>query len=135
MVHESTSVLSLPPSDFAEAFAGMLEDRVSIVRPEVNRLTVSQWATTKRVLPQGLTSMPGPFSWEVTPYLREIADCLSESSPVQKVVLMKGSRIGATVGVGENWIGYILDICPAPPCTSGRTRRARRQAWSSASTR
>lgn len=77
-------------------------------------LTVSQWAEQKRILPPSLTSLPGPFRWEVTPYLREIADCFSESSPVQRVAFMKGARVGATVGVGENWIGYVIDCAPGP---------------------
>jgi len=77
-------------------------------------LTVSEWAEKKRVLPPGLTSLPGPFHWRTTPYLREIADCFSESSPVERVALMKGARIGATVGVGENWIGYVIDCAPGP---------------------
>lgn len=86
----------------------------AIIRDSVNRLTVSEWAEQKRILPKGLTSMPGPFRWDVTPYLAEIADCFSESSPIQKVAIMKGARIGATVGVGENWIGYIIDSAPGP---------------------
>ncbi len=86
----------------------------AIIRDSVNRLTVSEWAEQKRVLPKGLTSMPGPFRWNVTPYLREIVDCFSETSPVQKVAVMKGARIGATVGVGENWIGYVIDVACGP---------------------
>jgi phage terminase large subunit GpA-like protein len=35
-------------------------------------------------------------------------DALSPSSPVEKVVFMKGSQIGGTEA-GNNWIGYIID--------------------------
>ncbi len=78
------------------------------------RLKVSEWAERKRFLPQGLTSMPGPWRNEVTPYLTEIMDCFSMSSPVQKVAIMKGTQLGFTVGVGENWIGYMIDDVPGP---------------------
>lgn len=78
------------------------------------RLRVSEWAELKRFLPQGLTSMPGPWRNEVTPYLTEIMDCFSMSSPVQKVAIMKGTQLGFTVGVGENWIGYMIDDVPGP---------------------
>jgi len=78
------------------------------------RLKVSEWAEQKRFLPQGLTSMPGPWRNEVTPYLVEIMDCFSMSSPVQKVAIMKGTQLGFTVGVGENWIGYMIDNAPGP---------------------
>ncbi len=78
------------------------------------RIRVSEWAEQKRFLPQGLTSMPGPWRNEVTPYLTEIMDCFSMSSPVQKVAIMKGTQLGFTVGVGENWIGYMIDDVPGP---------------------
>lgn len=81
---------------------------------EVNRLTVAEWAEKKRFLPEGLTPQPGPFRFDSTPYLREICDCLSESSPVQKIAIMKGARLGFSVGMGENWMGYVIDAAPAP---------------------
>lgn len=86
----------------------------SLIRHEITHLSMSEWAERKRILPQGLTSMPGPFRWETTPYLREIADCLSATSPVQKVAVMKGAQLGFSVGVLENWIGYTIDVEPGP---------------------
>lgn len=91
----------------AEEYSAVVEKIIDImyatIPAEIVRQTVSEWAEQNRVLTQGFC--PGPFSFEVTPYLREIVDCLSESSDVREVALMKGSRMGATVGVGENWIG------------------------------
>lgn len=78
------------------------------------RMTPSEWATKKRILPQGLTSMPGPFSWEVTPYAKEIIDCFSPDSPVQRAAVMKGAQLGLSVGVLENLIGWIIDCEPGP---------------------
>ena len=46
-------------------------------------LTVSQWADRYRVLSQRASSEPGRWRTERTPYLKEIMDCLSPSSPVQ----------------------------------------------------
>jgi hypothetical protein len=57
-------------------------------------LTVSEWADRYRVLSQRASSEPGRWRTERTPYLREIMDCLSPSSPVQRVALMKGAQIG-----------------------------------------
>jgi len=34
-------------------------------------------------------------------------DCLSPSSPVERVVFMKAAQIGATE-CGNNWIGYVI---------------------------
>jgi Phage terminase large subunit (GpA) len=59
-------------------------------------LTVSEWADRYRVLSQRASSEPGRWRTERTPYLREIMDCLSPASPVQRVALMKGAQIGGT---------------------------------------
>ena len=40
-------------------------------------------------------------------------DTLSPSSPVEKVVFMKGAQIGGTEA-GNNWIGYLIDQTPGP---------------------
>jgi phage terminase large subunit GpA-like protein len=49
-------------------------------------LLVSDWADANRILSQTASSEPGKFRTERTPYLKEIMDTLSPSSPVEKVV-------------------------------------------------
>ena len=77
-------------------------------------MLVSQWAEKHRVLPQGLTSRPGPFRFAESEPMREIVDCMSESSLVREVALMKGAQLGGTVAVMENFIGYIIAQVPGP---------------------
>jgi len=77
------------------------------------RLTVSQWADRYRTLSPRASAEPGPWRTDRTPYLREIMDCLSPSSPVESVVFMKGAQIGGTE-CGNNWIGYIIHQAPGP---------------------
>ena len=76
-------------------------------------LTISQWADKYRTLSQRASAEPGPWRTDRTPYLREIMDCLSPSSPVERVVFMKGAQIGATES-GNNWIGYVIHQAPGP---------------------
>ncbi len=76
-------------------------------------LTVSEWSDQYRTLSQRASAEPGPWRTERTPYLREIMDCLSPSSPVETVVLMKGAQVGGTE-CGNNWIGYIVHQAPGP---------------------
>lgn len=76
-------------------------------------LTVSEWADQYRVLSTRASAEPGPWRTERTPYLREIMDCLSPSSPVERVVFMKGAQVGATE-CGNNWIGYVIHQAPGP---------------------
>lgn len=76
-------------------------------------LTVSQWADAHRVLSGKASAEPGPWRTDRTPYLREVMDCLSTTSPVQRVVLMAGAQLGKTEG-GANWLGYVIDHAPGP---------------------
>ncbi|GHT97980.1 hypothetical protein FACS1894126_2980 [Alphaproteobacteria bacterium] len=82
------------------------------LRPD-SILLVSDWADENRILSQVASSEPGKFRTERTPYLKEIMDALSPSSPIEKVVFMKGSQIGGTEA-GNNWIGYVIDQAPGP---------------------
>lgn len=81
-------------------------------RPEA-LLTISQWADKYRTLSQRASAEPGPWRTDRTPYLREIMDCLSPSSPIERVVFMKGAQVGGTE-CGNNWIGYIIHQAPGP---------------------
>lgn len=76
-------------------------------------LTVSEWADAHRMLSQRASAEPGTWRTDRTPYLREIMDCLSATSAVEKVVFMKGAQVGGTEA-GNNWLGYVIDNCPGP---------------------
>jgi phage terminase large subunit GpA-like protein len=94
-----------PPDEkewLARQFEGLTSELV-IVQP-------SEWAEKNRYLTAAETSLPGYYRFAVTPYLREIVDCLSVESPVRFVAFMKGVQIGATAGVLENALGYYIAI-------------------------
>lgn len=79
------------------------------LRPEP-QLSVSEWADRNRILP-GANAEPGPWRTSRVPYLQEVMDCLSTSSPVERVVLMKGAQTGGTEA-GLNAIGYWIAHAP-----------------------
>ncbi len=76
-------------------------------------LTVSEWADRHRVLSSKASSEPGRWRTSRTPSLREIMDCLSPHSPVERVVFMKAAQVGATE-MGSNWVGYVIHHAPGP---------------------
>lgn len=82
------------------------------LRPDPN-YTVSTWADANRVLSQKASAEPGRWRTERTPYLREIMDELSPSSPSQRVVLMAGAQIGKSE-TGNNWLGFVIHHAPGP---------------------
>ena len=68
-------------------------------------LTVSEWSDRHRMLSSKASAEPGRWRTSRTPYLKAIMDCLSPTSPVERVVFMKAAQLGATE-MGNNWIGY-----------------------------
>jgi phage terminase large subunit GpA-like protein len=75
-------------------------------------LKPSEWATEYRILPQD-SAEPGKFRISRTPYIIEILDKLGVSDPAQKIIVMKGAQLAFTES-GNNWLGYTIDIAPAP---------------------
>jgi len=82
------------------------------LRPE-SKLTVSAWADKYRLLSQRASAEAGRWRTSRTPYLREIMDALSSSSPYERVVFMKGAQIGGTE-CGNNFLGYVIHHAPGP---------------------
>ena len=76
-------------------------------------LTVSEWADRHRMLSSKASAEPGRWRTRRTPYLKAIMDCLSPTSPVERVVFMKGAQIGGSE-CGNNWIGYVIHHAPGP---------------------
>jgi phage terminase large subunit GpA-like protein len=76
-------------------------------------LTVSEWSDRHRMLSSKASAEPGRWRTSRTPYLQEIMDSLSPTSPVERVVFMKGVQIGATE-CGCCWIGYVIHHAPGP---------------------
>jgi len=76
-------------------------------------LDVSQWADEYRVLSRVSAGEPGRWRTSRTPFLREIMDCLSPSSPFSRVVFVKPAQIGGSE-VLLNFLGYIIHHAPGP---------------------
>ena len=78
------------------------------------KLDIVSFIEQNRVLPQGIGRVAGAYRFSKTPYLREIIECFNSNSIIQEVTVMKGAQIGATVGLLENLILYIIGVSPAP---------------------
>ncbi len=76
-------------------------------------LTVSEWSDRHRMLSSKASAEPGRWRTSRTPYLKDIMDCLSPTSPVERVVFMKAAQLGATE-MGSNWIGFVIHHAPGP---------------------
>lgn len=76
------------------------------------RLTVSEWADTKRQLSREASAEPGQWRTSRAPYQRGILDAFSDPT-IEEVVVMTSSQVGKTEAV-LNVIGFFGDQDPAP---------------------
>lgn len=74
----------------------------------------SVWIEKNIFLTSDVSSFTGFFKYDITPYTREVVDCLSPSSPIEMVAVMKCAQSGFTQGVIIPGIAYIISETPAP---------------------
>lgn len=77
------------------------------------RITVDEWADKYRYLSPVSSSEPGLWRTSRVPYAKEIMWQLSYASPAKEIIVMKGAQLAFTE-IGLNWIGYTIDVDPAP---------------------
>jgi phage terminase large subunit GpA-like protein len=88
--------------------------RTNRIPVQVDTMLPSEWSERKRYLPPSATSLPGLYRFDVSPYWREVIDCMSPESTVRHVTIMKGVQVGATTLL-ENTIGYYIDQVKTSP--------------------
>lgn len=95
-------------SRFERNYRAWFETEIKNLTDEIHLVSPSEWAELNRYLPQGVTTMPGYYDYSVTPYLKEIVNGVAITSPIREIHFKKASQVGATTGVLENAIGYIM---------------------------
>lgn len=60
-----------------------------------------------------LSAFPGRFGFTMVPWIRQPLECLSDPN-VLEVVMQKSAQIAWTDGVMNNWLGFTIDVDPAP---------------------
>jgi phage terminase large subunit GpA-like protein len=71
--------------------------------------SIVDFIEARRIMPSGAPK-PGPFKFSWTPYLREMQECLSPTSPIQEIAVMKSAQLGFTE-VLLNTIGFYIAEC------------------------
>ena len=102
---------SFVPAGATLDMRGFLVNLISRLPSDIPNTLVSDYAQRKRVLPLD-TPFPGPWDNERTPYLVEIMDNMSVTSPIRHQVFLKSAQIGATA-CAENVVVYWIDEVPA----------------------
>lgn len=71
----------------------------------------SEWYEQNMVMPKG-SALEGKFSYDHTPFMREIVDCASPYHPAREITIMKGAQVGGTATVLNPLVGYTMAINP-----------------------
>lgn len=77
----------------------------------VTDISPSEWAEANVILGKE-EPKPGPFTYDNSPYARELVDFLDPNHPGKECAIMKGAQIGVSRGVIMNGIGFIISTEP-----------------------
>ena len=72
----------------------------------------SKWVEKNIILTNEVSRFSGRFSYDLSPYAREIIDCLHPSDPSRVISVMKGAQSGITQGVIVPGMAWIIDENP-----------------------
>ncbi len=79
---------------------------------KVRRMPMDEWAEANYVLTEMTASTPGPWSNDYTPFLVEPMRRLSAPGPAEVTVM--ACTQAAKTELGNIFLGYVIDQCPAP---------------------
>ena len=79
---------------------------------QISDILPSEWAEQNRFMTSDVSAMEGMYTFNNSPYVREIVDFLSPSNPYRILAIMKGAQLGLSTGFIENGIGWIISQQP-----------------------
>lgn len=77
------------------------------------KTTPTEWATQNRFLSSSNSAISGRWSFEQTPYVKEILDTVADDT-IEEVVFMAAAQVGKSVSLLQNLLGYWV-CCDAGP--------------------
>lgn len=94
-------------------YKNQIEDILESGRFHLSTIKPSHWAEANRFMDSSVSRFKGPFNYDITPYTREIVDCLSPDHPARKIAVQKGAQVGFSSGVIESGVGWIISQNPS----------------------
>lgn len=94
------------------SYRKQVQDLLEGARLQLSNLDPSDWAEQRRILSPEVTSRPGPFKFDYTPYWIEPINRLRDEDDARIVAIMKGLQIGCSRALVENGIGWIISESP-----------------------
>lgn len=94
-----------------ELYENSLFDLIDYAFTKVSTISPSDWVEQYRIMPEN-SAKPGVYSFDNSPYAKEILDCFARDHPARKVAVKKGVQIGISTSVIQNLIGYLISEDP-----------------------
>jgi phage terminase large subunit GpA-like protein len=95
-----------------ESVISIIDDIFDAAEFQLSDILPSEWAEQNRFMTSDVSNMEGMFSFDNSPYTREIVDFYSPSNPFRVLAIMKGAQVGFSTSVLENAIGWIISQQP-----------------------
>lgn len=95
--------------------ADWLCDEIEDLTEEIEHMTPVEFNEEYRYLPTSVSDRPGPFSFKLTPYWREIVNQADPRIPTQQVNVLKGVQVGYTTAL-ECILLYFIAFIKTRPC-------------------
>lgn len=95
--------------------ADWLAEEVNEWTDHIDRIEPSEYNEAHRILPEGTTRAPGPISFDLNPFMREILDACSPWSGVREVNLLKGVQISYST-ILDSILLYCIGYLKSVPC-------------------
>ena len=86
---------SIRTNEQRDDFILWLSDRVKEMPRGIPNMPASQWIEANIIIVEG--DYQGPYSFKLTPYLREIADRMSIRSLTQEIAIIKSNQLGMSM--------------------------------------
>jgi phage terminase large subunit GpA-like protein len=103
---------SPPPGPPAKSVAVHVPASVRAIVAPPERLSVCEWTERHRILQERHAAQPGPYRFDVVPYMREPHDAFTDPG-VGTITVIKASRAGGTEYL-NNLMAYSADARPMP---------------------
>ena len=89
-----------------------LDELIDAASARISNVLPADWVEANRSMTADVSPRPGKFSYQNSPYTREIINCLAPTHPARVIAFKKGSQIGGSVGIIEGGIGWIISQQP-----------------------
>ncbi|WP_298939296.1 terminase gpA endonuclease subunit [uncultured Dysgonomonas sp.] len=87
-------------------YVSAFENLVRNSKVSISNIKPSQWAEENIVINSG--AFPGRLKYSLTPYTREIIDCMAPDHPARWVAVMKGGQLGFSSTILIPGIGWMI---------------------------